>query len=69
MSRLVATLGRICTRKKKEKKIDKKERKIKKKEELYLKKLRFIFVERDFSVRRALERNTWNKNSAAKKTL
>lgn len=66
MSRLVATLGRICAKKKRKRK----KWKVKKKE-MYLKKIAFHFHgERLFcSVRPALERNTWKKNSAAKKTL
>lgn len=41
----------------------------KKKERIAFKKNCVSFVERNFFVQRALERNMWNKNSAAKKTL
>lgn len=68
ISRMVATLGRICTKKKKKKKMESKKKK--KKEGIVFKKKNYVsFVEKNFSIRRALARNIWNKNSAAKKTL
>lgn len=45
-------------------------KKKKKKEGIVFKKKNYVsFVEKNFSIRRALARNIWNKNSAAKKTL